>query len=214
MLSGNSHALLVWMLFFFSLILHVFLKYWNTCSWAKFGEKFALCQYPLVYAYRTFAKYFIWMRFHCCYYFESSSSRKQRYQLYLKFWRNYYYYYFTASTLKPFLKIRLLTKMDLHLCVCELFWWELSELDPVCKLISDDCFEFERNLIWRLPCSTPCGSGWLSTSSVKLCIVSIWLFLFYLNCFLPRRRNSLQTRQTSADSLLLAKQLKRYLSCD
>lgn len=123
-------------------------------------------------------------------------------------------FFFTASTLKPFLKIRLLTKMDLHLCVCELFWWELSELDPVCKLISADCFEFERNLIWRLPCSTPCGSGWLSTSSVKQCIVSIWLFLFYLNCFLPRRRNSLQTRQTSADSLLLAKQLKIYLSCD
>lgn len=122
--------------------------------------------------------------------------------------------FFTVSTVKPFLNIMLLTEMDFHCCVYKLFWWELSDLDPVCKLISADCFEFERNLIWKLPCSTPCGSGGFFTSSVKQCIVSIWLFLFYLNCFLLRRRNSLQTRQTSADLLLQAKPLKRYLSCD
>lgn len=38
------------------------------------------------------------------------------------------FFLFTVITLKPFLKIILLTKIDLHLCVCELFWWELSDL--------------------------------------------------------------------------------------
>lgn len=89
----------------------------------------------------------------------------------------------TVIMLKPFLKIMLLTK------ICIFLWAVLMrtawlDLHLICKLISADCFELERNLIWKLPYSTPCGRRYFSTSSVKQCTVSIWLFLSYLNCFL------------------------------
>lgn len=56
------------------------------------------------------------------------------------------------------------------------------DLHPVCKLISADRFEFERNLIWKLPRCTPWGGRCFSTSSVKQCIVSMSVPLLFKLC--------------------------------